>query len=432
MQHKKLQWIKALMICSQLLLIVFSVMWLKSEYSNQREDLKKDLNRLFTNMQHSISDSLLLQDMEGQGGPVVKKGSINSYRPDTLVPVSLSPGSVHKLLSKNIGPTDAQRLFTMDTIAFNELFCKEMHANGWNFQSEWVNVSDSDKDKKSIFLKSEFFVKDKGVVIKAYDGYLAGKMAPQALFVIILLTVTAMAFRMAYNGYASQVKLVQLKDDFISNMTHELKTPIATVKVALEALQHFNVIEQPELSREYLGMAGAEMNRLELLATRVLNTTMLEQGKIYLQKERCNLKSLVEDAVASMRIKCDQYDAKVAIATRGEYFDIAADKLHLQGVIVNLIDNSIKYAGGPAHITISLEEAQGKIQLTVKDNGPGIPAEYTEKVFDKFFRVPTGNRHNTKGYGLGLSYAAQVMRQHNGQIAVQNLSEGGCMFTLSF
>ena len=110
---------------------------------------------------------------------------------------------------------------------------------------------------------------------------------------------------------------------------------------------------------------------------------------------------------------------------------IPMDKLHMQGVLVNLIDNSLKYGDKPVNIEIQLAGANGSVRLEFKDNGPGIPEEYREQVFEKFFRVPTGNRHNIKGHGLGLSYAAQVMRQHKGNIAVNNLVAGGCMFTLT-
>jgi signal transduction histidine kinase len=320
----------------------------------------------------------------------------------------------------------------MDTIAFNELFVTELRHNGWNFNSEWINNSDSDKNGRNIFIKSDFFTRDNGVIVGNYDGYLVRRMVPQLLFALILLVVTAGASVVSYRSLKAQIKLGNMKDDFISNMSHELKTPIATVKVALEALGNFNAIDNPQLGREYLGMATSEMNRLELLATRVLNTALLENGKIYLQREACNLHELVTEAIQSMQLKLDQNDASVAVTVQGNNFMIAVDKLHLQGVIVNLLDNSIKYALEPANIHIALTENNGTVQLSVTDNGPGIPEEYKEKVFEKFFRVPNGNRHNTKGYGLGLSYAAQVMRQHNGRIAVENVASGGCVFTLSF
>jgi len=133
-----------------------------------------------------------------------------------------------------------------------------------------------------------------------------------------------------------------------------------------------------------------------------------------------------------MQLRLLQHGAKVSFESNGNNFLIPVDKLHTQGVLINLIDNSLKYGASPVNISINLAENNGAVQLTLCDNGPGIPEEYREKVFEKFFRVPTGNRHNTKGYGLGLSYAAQVMRLQNGAINVNNIAEGGCMFTLTF
>ena len=133
-----------------------------------------------------------------------------------------------------------------------------------------------------------------------------------------------------------------------------------------------------------------------------------------------------------MQPRFDKNNTTLTFETFGNDFNVPADKLHIQGVLVNLIDNSLKYGVKPVHININLVEQNGKVQLALTDNGPGIPEEYREKVFEKFFRVPNANRHNTKGHGLGLSYAAQVMRQHNGSINVKNLVEGGCRFTLSF
>ena len=179
-------------------------------------------------------------------------------------------------------------------------------------------------------------------------------------------------------------------------------------------------------------MAAAEMDRLELLATRVLNTSLLESGRIYLQQETYDLKMLIEEVLQSMQPRFQKNEAKISLHVTGDNFLIPVDKLHMQGVLVNLLDNSLKYGDKPIHIDIQLTENNGAIRMALTDNGPGIPEEFREKVFEKFFRVPTGNRHNIKGHGLGLSYAAQVMRQHNGSIRVNNVAAGGCMFTLSF
>jgi len=430
----RLKWIKVLLVSCQVVLLLFTAQWLVSQYNDQQEQLKKNLTKLFTDVQDKISDSLLLKEI----APVTITGTNTataSLPHDSSVKVALSPQGLHKVIAgvSTISHAEEKKLFSIDTIRFNEMFVSEMKHNGWNFNSEWINSADSDlKAKKAIFIQSSFFTDRNGIVVHNYWWYIFKKLLPQILFVCILLSLTAAAFSITFKSLKAQIKLSDLKDDFISNMSHELKTPIATVKVALEALNNFNIIDNPVLSREYLGMAGAEMDRLELMATRVLNTSLLESGRIYMQQEAYDLKKLVTEVLHNMQLRLQQHGAMVSFTASGSSFLIPIDKLHMQGVLVNLVDNSLKYSNGPVHIDINLTETNGAVQLTLTDNGPGIPEEYREKVFEKFFRVPTGNRHNTKGYGLGLSYAAQVMHQHNGNINVNNVAGGGCMFTLVF
>ncbi len=429
--------IKWLMILSQVMIVVFAGQWLMSQYREQQAQLKENLTEVFTHVQSRLSDSLVMTNVMDTA--FTKKatfaGRAMECKKDTMKHLQLSAYGVHKLMGKvQTTPERQAYLYQLDSILFNDMFAAEMRKYGWDFSSEWINNSDSDKAKASaaIFINSNFFTDARGVVVKDYSSYIIGKMVPQGLFMLVMLAVTAVAFVVSYRSLKAQIKLSVMKDDFISNMSHELKTPIATVKVALEALNSYDIIDNPKLNREYLGMAASEMDRLELLATRVLNTSLLDSGKVYLQQESHNLEQLATEVVKAMQPRFEKAGATVSVDVKGSDFTVAIDKLHIQGVLVNLIDNSLKYGVKPVHINISLVENNGKVQLALTDNGPGIPEEYREKVFEKFFRVPNANRHNTKGHGLGLSYAAQVMRQHNGSINVKNLAQGGCMFTLSF
>ena len=430
--------LKALMLFSQVALVLFTAQWLYSQYNEQQAQLKNGLTEMFGTVQHRISDSLLLQynNVNLGNSQSAIAGSIGAGQYANEGKTQLSNEGLQQILSKVGRPrsgADEKKLFGIDTIVFNDMFITAMRNNGWNFNARWINSSDSDKKcAASIFIASNFFTNANGVVVNNYWWYLFWRLVPQILFVIILLTLTAAAFYFTFRSLKAQIKLGSMKDDFISNMSHELKTPIATVKVALEALNSFNIIEDPKRGREYLGMATAEMDRLELLATRVLNTSLLESGNIYLQQETYDLNKLVQEVIQSMQLRIKQFGAKISLKTSGRNFTIPMDKLHMQGVLVNLVDNSLKYGGEQVNIYITLEENNGALRLELKDNGPGIPEEYKEKVFEKFFRVPTGDRHNIKGHGLGLSYAAQVMRQHKGNIQMNNLATGGCMFTLTF
>jgi len=430
------QVLKRIMWLSYGLLIFFAAQWLYNQYQQHEQQLQKDVNSLFTDVQEQIADSILLNDVADPA--IVNKAELEHIAAtgkQSPGNVSLSPQSLHLMLRSlgNITGQEEKRLFRLDTVAFNDIFSSRMQQNGWHFSTRWINNQDSNKRQvKSIFIASNFFTHENGVVVTNYNSYLLRSVLPQLCFILFLLSVTGFAFLLAYRSLQEQIRLSKLKDDFISNMSHELKTPIATVKVVLEALNNFNIIEQPQLSREYLGMATSEMDRLELLATRVLNTSVIENGTLQLQQESYNIKKLVEEVLQAMQLRFAQVGAKVSLDIKGSAFIIPIDKLHMQGTLVNLIDNSLKYGVAPVHIHITLTEANGKVQLMLSDNGPGIPEEYHDKVFDKFFRVPTGNKHNTKGYGLGLSYAAQVIRQHNGSIDLSNMATGGCRFTLTF
>jgi signal transduction histidine kinase len=169
-----------------------------------------------------------------------------------------------------------------------------------------------------------------------------------------------------------------------------------------------------------------------MLVEKTLNTAMLEADSSFVRPEPCDLRQLIGQVIQSFQPRLREQNASISFEEDGQDFMASVDKLHTQGVIINLIDNSLKYGRAPVRIGLKLKEHASSIQLCVTDNGPGIPEEYQDKVFDKFFRVPAGNLHNIKGFGLGLSYAAQVMKQHHGSIRLSKAPSGGCLFTLTF
>lgn len=248
---------------------------------------------------------------------------------------------------------------------------------------------------------------------------------------LLLVGVTIASFLLLYRNLVKQQRLTQIKNDFISNITHELKTPIATVSVAIEALKNFNALQDPVRTREYLDISGNEMQRLGLLVDKVLKLSLYENREIALQKEHFSLVLLAEEVMASMRLQFDKQHAQVNLVTEGDHFDIEADRLHMTSVIYNLLDNALKYSKENPVIELLISDKQQYIQLAVKDNGIGIANEYRYKVFEQFFRVPGGNRHNIKGYGLGLSYVNHIVQRHQGFIEVASKLGEGSTFTVN-
>lgn len=245
------------------------------------------------------------------------------------------------------------------------------------------------------------------------------------LFVLLIST-----FGFIYHNMIRHQRLSDMKNEFISNITHELKTPIATVQVAIEALRNFDAIQNPEKTKEYLDISKAELQRLQLLVDKVLKLSMFEKEAVKMQMARLDLTQLIQEVVQTMRLQFEMQNAVVHVETEGQYFNIQADRVHMISVVYNLLDNALKYSGEKSVITIKLISKSPHIYLQFSDQGIGIPKDYQQKIFEKFFRVPNNNRHNQKGYGLGLSFVAHILLQHGGQITVADNQPKGSIFTI--
>ena len=252
--------------------------------------------------------------------------------------------------------------------------------------------------------------------------YLMKRILAPILLSFFLIAFTTVSFALLYRNLIRQRRLADIKNEFISNITHELKTPIATVSVAIEALRTFNTAMTPERTKEYLDISASELQRLSLLVDKVLKLSMFEKKEIDLKYEIMDMQELVAEVTSSLRLQFEKHRADVNVTAHGETH-LEGDRLHLVSVIYNLLDNALKYSPGAPKIDISITGKEDTLELKVKDSGIGVPVEYREKIFEKFFRVPTGNVHNAKGYGLGLSYVAHVINKHKGTIQV--LSEEG-------
>ena len=244
------------------------------------------------------------------------------------------------------------------------------------------------------------------------------------------MLLTAVSFWFIYRSLQKQQRLTELKNDLIRNITHELKTPVTTVGVAIEALSNFNALQDPNRTKEYLSISKNELNRLSILIDKVLKMAIFEQKGLVLKVEELNLKALVEEILSSMRLQFEKQQATVDYSISGEDFHLEGDRIHLTSVIYNLIDNALKYTKGKPQIVVELHNSSDALRLVVADNGIGIAPEHQEKIFEKFFRVPSGDMHDTKGYGLGLSYVANVIKQHHGTVQLESKPGQGSRFSI--
>ena len=260
--------------------------------------------------------------------------------------------------------------------------------------------------------------------------YVMKRILAPVLLSVFIVSLTIISFALLYRNLLRQRRLADIKNEFISNITHELKTPIATVGVAIEALRSFNADMDVQKREEYLDISANELQRLSMLVDKVLKLSMLEKKGLDLKYEGLDVKELVNEVTASMRLQSEKHQATIQVTTEGDT-TVQGDRLHLVSVIFNLLDNALKYSNGAPVIHIKVKGSDSNVLLSITDNGIGIPPEYRDKIFDKFFRVPTGNLHNAKGYGLGLSYVAHVVRKHQGMIHVKTAEGSGTCFAIT-
>jgi two-component system phosphate regulon sensor histidine kinase PhoR len=227
-----------------------------------------------------------------------------------------------------------------------------------------------------------------------------------------------------------QKRLSEIQKDFINNMTHEFKTPISTIAVSTEVLKDSNIVQQPERLLQYATIIENENKRLKQHVERVLQMAKLDKEDVGLKKEAVNLHEIIQEVVHSIDLALQEKKGSIHLSLHAPSSDLQADRHHLTNVIFNLLDNAIKYCSNQPSITIRTELNGNNFSLTVEDNGIGISDENKRRIFQKFYRVPTGNVHDVKGFGLGLHYVKQIVEAHRGRITVASEPGKGCAFTI--
>ncbi len=247
---------------------------------------------------------------------------------------------------------------------------------------------------------------------------------------VMVILILIFSFYYTISTIFRQKKLSVIKNDFISNMTHEFKTPISTISLATEMLNDDSVIKTPEKQQRFLKMIKDENKRLSILVESILQTSILDKGEFKLKLSDVDVHEIINQAIQNTQLLIDQRAGIITKHLDASNFIIYADKIHLTNIIFNLIDNAIKYTKDNPNIIISTKDTLDSIEIIVEDNGIGISKENQRKIFDKFYRVPTGNVHNVKGFGLGLSYVQAVVQKHNGTIHVESELGKGSAFKI--
>lgn len=247
---------------------------------------------------------------------------------------------------------------------------------------------------------------------------------------LVLIIITAFVFM--FRTILTQKKLSELKTDFISNMTHEFKTPISTISLACQAMNDTDMMGEAGVasSAPYVKMIASENERLGILVERILQSATLDKKEVRVLNEELNLNEIILDITQRAKFGLTHPDGILTVEVPKETMIAVGDRLHVTNMISNLIDNAIKYSEGKPEVHVTLKKEGRKTIIQVSDQGVGIKKEHLNKIFDKLYRIPTGNVHNVKGFGLGLSYVKAIVDLHGWTIQVKSKFGSGSEFTI--
>ncbi len=247
----------------------------------------------------------------------------------------------------------------------------------------------------------------------------------------LLITVfTLMLFSLALYIIFKQKKLSEMKNDFVNNMTHELKTPISTISLASQMLSDRTIPDEQKNLSHISRIIRTESRQLSTQVERVLQMAIFDHGQLKLKEQELDMHEIIETVAQNFLLQIEKRQGKLEFLPEAENSVITGDLVHMTNVVSNLLENAMKYTGRSPEITIATRNQEGAVLVSVRDNGIGISKENQKRIFDKFYRVPTGNVHNVKGFGLGLSYVKLIVEEHHGTIRIKSEPNKGSLFVI--
>lgn len=455
----KQKWSLALLVGS-LLLLVFMLSWnLIQQYDKEKIGLMEKMQIRFDNDLQEFRDSLIFKGVQhrffkefavsdqSMNARVLEVGDMPwaDFVRDSvkLNAVKITRSENHPARVINLAPSAAfgsdslQFEYSVsDDIVFSEIDTLiSVSVENSNFPKSYKLIINGEEIQDAGSFSFSVFddpLSDENVFV-SFDNYkkhVLEAILPEILLSVLIISLIIAAYYLMFAAHREQRKLARLKDAFVSNITHELKTPIATVGVALEAIRDFNVIEDKQKTEDYVDMARKELTRLQSLVEQVLTSGQMGNNALSLNKERTDISQLIDQTIKDLEPLLKEKNVELEVIGSKEDVSYLLDPEHFKNVFINFIDNAIKYSTGTPKIKVSFSKSQDSLMITFSDSGQGIPREFQKQVFERFFRVPNENIHNVKGHGLGLSYAKMIVENHGGQIELDSQEGEGASFTI--
>lgn len=418
MNTKTIRIIIVFAIVSLVGMIMTQIFWVKNAYNLEEKQFNDRVHLALTNVTREL---LKINKDESVLMNPVKQVSSNYFT--TIINDTVHPYLLETLLKKHF--TNRNLSVDFEYVIYDCFTDSIVFGN-------YISIAETDKDELQTVSYNMKWDRDGhyfGVYFPTKQNYIMNKMEIW-IFSSSIILIIIIFFSYTINVILKQKRLSEIKNDFINNITHEFKTPISTISLSAEVLLNPAIINQPERLRNYAKIIQDENNRLKNQVDKVLQLATIERDKLKLENEPIDIHQLINDSVKSFELLINQQEGKIISNLKATNFVFYGDKVHISNILYNLIDNAIKYSPKKPEISISTSQYKEGIEISIRDNGIGVADEAQKHIFEKFYREPTGNVHNIKGFGLGLNYVKTIVEAYNGTIRLVSKKNEGSTFII--
>lgn len=418
MNSKTIRIIILFAVVSLIGMIATQIFWVKNAYNLEEKQFNDRVHIALTNVTREL---LSINKDESDLINPVKQISSNYYT--AVINDTVHPFLLETLLKKHF----TNRNLTIDF----EYVIYDCFTDSIVF-GNYISVEDADKDELQVASSNIKWDKDGhyfGVYFPTKNAYILNKMGIW-LFSSSIILIIIIFFSYTINIILKQKRLSEIKNDFINNITHEFKTPISTISLSAEVLLKPDITQQPDRLKSYAKIIQDENNRLKNQVDKVLQLATIERDVLKLENEPIDLHELIKNSIKSFELIVSQQGGAIETQLKAPNAIFHGDKVHISNILYNLIDNAVKYSPENPKIVIATSPYKDGIEISVRDNGVGISDEAQKHIFEKFYREPTGNVHNIKGFGLGLNYVKTIVEFYNGTIRLVSKKGEGSTFII--
>lgn len=410
-----------LITLSVLGIMVIQMSWIKNAITLKREQFKREVEKSMIDARETIYDRFLTSKTTQI---FIGENSRQNHLKEAFTVQFFSKDEIQQILETTLRKNNIKQPFEFAIynifnvpILSSDGFPQQERDNTFNIL---VTPDNSLRAQEVLYL-----------YVKEDKNYIISRMAWMITASILFTCIIISAFVLTIRTMFRQKNLSEIKSDFINNMTHELKTPLATISLAIDALTNDKVIHDTDKIRYYSGMIKEENKRMNKQVEKILQAARIERQEIKLNLQVLDAHELIAKVTDNLSLQIQDKNGSLNLKLGAAKHIVQADEVHFSNVIFNLLDNAIKYSKDNLHIDVETLNSGGMLAIKIRDNGIGMNKETQSRIFEKFYRAHTGNLHNVKGFGLGLSYVKAIVEAHGGKIKVESTPGKGSTFTFS-